>query len=103
MKKIHITESQLNELKEKLMETYDVNITDELEGGKTPSQVVSDMKAQNPSLNSDANSGEVTFSFNPNGIDEEKGAKPVTKRQIKEAKIKKLQENSVVYKKRDLK
>ena len=99
MKKIHITEEQLAELKKKLTEVYDVDVTDKLEGGKTPTQVVSDMTAENPNLSNDANSGEVKFTFNPKGIDEDKF---VTKRQIREAKIKKLQENSVRYTKKDL-
>ena len=103
MKKIHITESQLGELRKRLTEVYDVDVTDKLEAGKTPSQVVSDMKAKNPNLNNDATSGEVKFTFNPNGIDEEKEGKPITKKAIKEAKIKRLQENSVRYTKKDLK
>ncbi|MBP5456047.1 MAG: hypothetical protein J6Y37_06070 [Paludibacteraceae bacterium] len=103
MKKIHITENQLKELRKKITESYDVDITDDLERGKkSPSQVVSQKKAENPNLSSDANNGEVKFSFDPNGIDEEKVAKTVTKREIKEAKVKKLQENSVMFTKKDL-
>ena len=103
MKKIHITESQLGELRKRLTEVYDVDVTDKLEAGKTPTQVVSDMTAENPNLNNDASSGEVKFTFNPKGIDEEEDVKPITKKAIKEAKIKKLQENCVRYTKKDLK
>lgn len=103
MKKVHITESQLNELRKKLAEVYNVDVTDKIEAGKTPSQVVSDMTAENPNLNNDANSGEVRFTFNPKGIDEEENVKPITKKAIKEAKIKHLQENSYRFVKKDLK
>ena len=101
MRKIHISEQQLTELKQKLSETYNVDITPELEAGKTPQNIVSQKKAENPSLSSDANSGEVAFSFNPNGIDE--SVKPVTKRQIKEARIENLKKNSIRFSKKDLK
>lgn len=71
MKKVHITEEQLNYIKKRLTETYTVDVTDRLEAGKSPSQVVSDMTAKNPSLSNDASSGEVNFAFNPKGIDED--------------------------------
>lgn len=100
MKKIHISEEQLNELKSKLAETYDVDVTRDLEAGKTPQQVVADKTAKNPNLSSDAKSGEVSFCFNPNGVDE---SKTITKRQIKEAKIENLRKNSVRFSKKDLK
>lgn len=99
MRKIHISEQQLNELRQKLSETYNVDITSDLEAGKTPQNVVAQKKAENPSLSNDASSGEVTFSFNPNGIDE---SKTITKRQIKEAKIANLKKNSVRFSKSDI-
>ena len=99
MKKIHITEAQLEELRKKLTETYNVDVTPDIEAGKTASQIVTDKKSKNPSLSSDISRGEVSFTFNPDGIDE---GKAYTKRGIKEAKLKKLQENCVVFKKSDL-
>lgn len=100
MRKIHITESQLEELRKKLTEAYNVDITQDLEQGKTPQQIVANKKAENPNLNNDANSGEVSFTFNPNGIDE---GTCFTKGSIKKAKIKNLQENSTMYIKKNLK
>lgn len=99
MRKIHISEEQLNELRSKLAETYTVDVTADLEAGKTPQQVVATKKAENPNLGNDANSGEATFGFNPNGIDE---SKTITKRQIKEAKIANLRKNSIRFSKRDI-
>ena len=97
MKKIHITESQLKRLTEAL--TIDATKEVEAKGGNV-SAAWNDMKTKNPSLDQQANDGEITVGVNPKGIDE---CDFVTKRQIKEAKIKKLQENSIVYKKKDLK
>lgn len=99
MRKIHISEEQLSELRDRLAETYTVDVTADLEAGKTPQQVIATKKAENPSLGNDANSGEVTFGFNPNGIDE---SKTITKRQIKEAKIANLRKNSIRFSKRDI-
>ncbi len=99
MRKIHISEEQLNELRSKLAETYTVDVTADLEAGQTPQQVVANKKAKNPNLGNDANSGEATFGFNPNGIDE---SKTITKRQIKEAKIANLKKNSIRFSKRDI-
>lgn len=99
MKKIHITESQLRYCLKKLNEAYQVDVTDDFEAGQTPSQVVSKKKAENPTLASDSDKGEVAFTFNPNGIDEgcdgECGNSKefFTKKQIKEAKLRKLKEN----------
>ena len=60
------------------------------------------MKTKNPTLQQQASGGELSLSVNPEGIDEEENGKPITKKQIKEAKIKKLRENSEVFKKSDL-
>ena len=101
MRKIHITESQLNELRKKLSEAFTVDGTKEVEQANGDMRTAwNNIKSKNPQLNQQANSGEVNVSVNPTGIDE---SKAYTKKQIKEAKLKALQENSVVFKKSDLK
>lgn len=100
MKKIHITEAQLNELKKKLSEAFTVDGTKEVEQANGDMKTAwNNIKSKNPQLSQQADSGELNVSVNPSGIDE---AKSYTKKQIKEAKLKKLQENSVVFKKSDL-
>ena len=100
MRKIHITEAQLNELKKKLEEAYTIDGTKETEEANGNVKTAwNNIKAKNPQLSQQADSGEVNIAVNPTGIDE---GKSYTKRQIKEAKLKALRENSVMFKKSDL-
>lgn len=106
MKKVHITEKQLK----KLTEALTVDGTKEVEAaGGNVNTAWTYMKSKNPILGQEADKGEIAVSVNPNGIDEDvdescsdMDGKTFTKRQIKEAKIKKLQENSVMFRKKDL-
>ena len=106
MKKVHITEKQLK----KLTEALTVDGTKEVEAaGGNVNTAWTNMKSKNPFLGQEADKGEIAVSVNPNGIDEDvdescsdMDGKTFTKRQIKEAKIKKLQENSVMFRKKDL-
>lgn len=103
MKKIHITEAQLECLRKKLSEAITVDATKEVEAKSgNVAAAWNDMKTKNPTLQQQASGGELSLSVNPEGIDEEENGKPITKKQIKEAKIKKLRENSEVFKKSDL-
>lgn len=100
MRKIHITESQLEELKAKLSEAYTIDGTKETEAaGGNVKTAWDNIKSKNPQLSQQADNGEVNIAVNPIGIDE---GKSYTKRQIKEAKLRFLRENSVVFKKSDL-
>ena len=101
MKKIHITEAQMKALKDKLSEAVTVDATSEVEQANgNVSTAWNNMKTKNPMLDQQAKNGEVTVGVNPEGIDE---GKTVTKRQIKEAKIRKMQNESVCIKKKDIK
>lgn len=101
MRKIHITEAQLNELKKKLSEAFTVDGTKEVEQANGNMRTAwTNIKAKNPQLSQQANNGEVNLSVNPTGIDE---SNIYTKKQIKEAKLKNLRKNSVSFKKSDLK
>lgn len=103
MKKIHITEGQLNYIKSRMTEAYTVDLTKETEAANGNVKTAWDREtSKNPTLRQQAQQGEVNAVVNPEGIDEEMEGKAFTKRQIKEAKIKKLQENSVVFRKKDL-
>ena len=102
MRKIHITEAQLECLKKRLSEVINQDVTAQIEKGETPQQISNEFSQKNPNVPKD----EVQFTYNQAAMDEEVeecGAKCFTKKQIKEAKIKKLQENSVRYTKKDLK
>ncbi|MBP5724626.1 MAG: hypothetical protein J6X18_13770 [Bacteroidales bacterium] len=71
MKKIHITEAQLNYIKSKLTEAVAVDATKEVEAkGGNVNAAWQDMKSKNPSLSQQADDGEVSISVNPKGIDE---------------------------------
>ncbi len=102
MKKIHITEAQLECLKKKLSEVTNIDLTKQTEENNGNVKMAWDKeKTANPQVAQMAASGEASVTVNPEGIDE-CGGGCITKRQIKEAKIKKLQENSTVYTKKDL-
>lgn len=112
MRKIHITESQLKELKKKINEAYTVDATQELEqNGGNAKKAADTLFAKNPTLKSDADKGEANVGFNPTALEEDccednacsmKG-KSYTKKQIKEAKLRKLKENCTIIKKKDIK
>ena len=100
MRKIHITEAQLNELKQRLEEAFNVDATKDTEAaGGNVKTAWDNIKSKNPALSQQADNGEVNLSVNPTGIDE---GKSYTKRQINEAKLKNLRENSVMFKKSDI-
>lgn len=128
MKKIHITEAQLNYIKSKLTEAVAVDATKEVEAkGGNVNAAWQDMKSKNPSLSQQADDGEVSISVNPKGIDEGvyesnrqdndrseeseymenmgnvNELRKFTKRQIKEAKIRKLRKSCERFTKKDLK
>lgn len=103
MKKIHITEAQLENLKKALNE---INLNGD-ENLNTSSGNVTDatkktiQSAKDDGLNVDNSATQVSFTHDAlkqNGVTES-----YTKRQIKEAKLKKLRENCEVFKKSDIK
>ena len=104
MRKIHITESQLAELKKKLEES--VLSGDEAlntsNGNATDAARQTIQNAKDDGIQVDNTSTSVSFSHDAlkqNNVCEGKG---YTKKQIKQAKIKALQENSIIFKKKDL-
>ena len=66
MKKIHITESQLNYIKQKLTEIVNQEVSKEIEQGKTPQQISTEFSQKNPNIPRD----EVNFTFNQASMDE---------------------------------
>ena len=106
MRKIHITESQLEALKQKLNE-INLNGDESLNnhnGTATEAARETMRNAKDDGLQVDNSATSVSFSndaMKQNGITYE--SKTYTKKQIKGAKLKALQENSVVFKKSDLK
>lgn len=104
MKKIHITEAQLKALKKKLNElnlSGDENLNSS-NGNVTDATKTTLQNAKDDGVNVDNAGVTVGFSQNAlkqNGVFE---GKAITKRQIKEAKLKKLRESCVKYSKKDL-
>lgn len=71
MKRIHITESQLNELRKRINEAYTVDATQELEqNGGNAKKAADALFAKNPNLKSDANRGEANVGYNPTALEE---------------------------------
>ena len=66
MKKIHITESQLNYIRQKLTEIVNQEVSKEIEQGKTPQQISTEFSQKNPNIPRD----EVNFTFNQASMDE---------------------------------
>ena len=105
MKKIHITESQLAELKTKLNE-LNLNGDENLNtsnGNVTDATKKTIQNAKDDGVNVDNAGVTVGFSqgaLKQNGVSE---GKLFTKKQIKEAKLQKLRESSTKYVKKDLK
>ena len=95
MRKIRITESQYKRLKKSLKEAFNVDVTQQLERKGNARDAWQEVKQQNPMLQQSANNGEVTATFNPDALDETKIKKVYTKKQIKEARAKKLQESTI--------
>lgn len=105
MKKIHITEAQLEELKTKLNELSlngDENLNTS-NGNVTDATKKTIQSAKDDGVNVD-NAG-VTVGFSQNALKQNGVAegKLFTKKQIKEAKLQKLRESSTRYTKKDLK
>ena len=101
MRKIHITESQLSNLKKMLSEATPVDATDATnDNNGNIAAGIRQLQQTNPALKNNA-----TYTVNPDGLKnmEESSSVSFTKKQIKEEKIKRLRENSVVYKKKNLK
>ena len=102
MKKIHITEAQFKSLKKTLTE-INLNGDENLNasnGNATDAVKKTIQGAKDDGLNVDNSATQVSFSndaLKQNGISES-----FTKKQIKQAKIKNLQENSYVFTKKDL-
>ena len=105
MKKIHITEAQLEALKQKLNE-INLNGDEALNtsnGNATNAIRTTIDNAKKDGVSVDNSATSVSFTHDAmkqNGVCE---SNVFTKRGIKEAKLKKLQENSIVFKKSDLK
>lgn len=104
MKKIHITEAQLECLKKKLSEAgeQDEIVVDAQPdaNGKVTTQGLSQ---QYQAAQRNVTGARVAMKVNGEDLYESEDSAHITKRQIKEAKIKKLQENSVRFTKKDLK
>ena len=103
MRKIHITESQLEELKKKLTEDQTELATDPQQLKANPKDAISKAFTTAAS-NGIKNNVEVAI---PKETAQQAGittneSKHYTKKQIKEAKLRFLRENSVVFKKSDL-
>lgn len=104
MRKIHITEKQCEELKKSLLE-INLNGDEQLNssnGNATDAAKKTIQNAKDDGVSVDNSATSVSFSndaLKQNGISE---SSYITKKQIKEAKIKQLRENSVVFKKSDL-
>jgi len=104
MRKIHITEAQLDALKQKLNE-INLNGDEALNssnGNATNAIRTTIDNAKKDGVSVDNSATSVSFTHDAmkqNGVCE---GKSYTKRQIKEAKLKALQENSVMFKKSDL-
>ena len=103
MRKIHITEEQLNAIKKSIEEEYSVDATQKLsDNGNNAKTAAQELQAENPTLASDLKTGKATMTYNPTGLKEGE-YKSFTKKQIKEARVKYLKENSVVFKKKYIK
>ena len=102
MRKIHITEEQLNGLKKALNE-INLNGDENLNasnGNATEAAKKTLQNAKDDGVNVDNSATQVSFSqdaMKQNGI-----AESYTKKQIKEAKLSKLRENCVCFKKSDI-
>lgn len=103
MKKIHITEAQLEELKKKLNEINlngdeNLNATN---GNVTDAAKQTIQNAKDDGLNVDNSATQVSFGHD--ALKQNSVCESYTKKQIKEAKLKKLRENCVKFTKKDLK
>ena len=102
MKKIHITESQVKELKKKLAEEEKDEITVDAHPNSSGQITTQDLSQQYQAAKKNVTGARVALKVDGSDLTESKDSVHFTKRQIKEAKIKKLQENSVVFRKKDL-
>jgi len=103
MRKIHITEEQLNCLKKKLSEqdSYNIDVTKNIEdAGGNAKTAISNLSSSNPQQSADLKSGKATATFNADAVTME--GKLYTKKQIKEAKLEKLKKSCKVIKKKDI-
>ena len=109
MKKVHITEEQLNELKNTLSVTPDntsnMDNTQRAELGKN-------IAANNPNTSVYVDGIEVNATSNPSDVAQNSRenaqsilanvSEATTKRQIREAKINRLKSNCIAFKKKDI-
>lgn len=108
MKKIHISESQYNELRKKISEqsdAYPVDMTDSIEKANgNVSTAFSNFNSEHPQQGADLKSGKATATINPNAVTNESifNGHSYTKKQIKEAKLRKLKENCQIFTKSDI-
>ena len=95
MKKIHITEEQLTELKKNLEEQQD-ELT--IDAQPDPNGTVSTQGLKTQYNKAKAMAGTPNIKLSVDGSDLTEG-KIFTKKQIKEARLRYLKENSILYKK----
>ena len=101
MRKIHITEEQLDALKKRIEESND-ELTIDAQPDSNGSITTQGLKNQYNDAKSKVGSANVKLSVD--GADLTEGEyKSFTKKQIKEARLKYLKENSVVFKKKNIK
>ena len=66
MRKIHITEEQLNAIKKSIEEEYSVDATQKLsDNGNNAKTAAQELQAENPTLASDLKTGKATMTYNP--------------------------------------
>lgn len=105
MKKIHITESQLNYLKSKINETTSDEITIDAQPEPNGSVTTQGLKTQYNDAKTKVGSG-TNVKISVDGADLKEGVdetRMFTKKQIQEARIANLRKNCTVYKKKNLK
>ena len=101
MRKIHITEEQLNALKKQIEEQNELTIDAQPDpNGKVSTQ---GLKTQYTNAKSQTG-GNTNIKLSVDGADLSEGEyKAFTKKQLKEARLRYLKENSTVYKKGNVK
>ena len=112
MKKIHITESQLKYCMDQRLNEVSLNGDEQLASTKDPKQAAQKTidAAQNQGVNTQDG---VSVSFSADSLKKNAGiteeveintelSKPYTKKEIQEARLRQLKENTTVIKKKDL-
>lgn len=103
MKKIHITESQVEELRKRLAEEENDEITVDAQPDANGKVTTQGLTQQYQTAKKNVTGARVAMKVDGSDLLESEDSAYITKRQIKEAKIKKLRENCVKFKKSDLK